>query len=171
MEENKKNLSSTGLDENIAALLTYIGGFVTGIIFIAIEKKSKFVLFNAWQSLILFGGLTILWIVFQPLVMAIPIFLTFLFSLFWLAVFILFIILAVKAYQGEEYLLPVIGQIAKRQAEKQISKPKQEQTEPENKEEENGNKETTEEENEKNNQGETENKSQESQKREENKEE
>ena len=44
--------SSTGLDENIAALLSYILGWVSGLIFFLIEKDSKFVRFHAMQSIL-----------------------------------------------------------------------------------------------------------------------
>src|SRR5690349_25147298 len=58
--------SSTGLDENIAALLSYIAGWVTGLVFFLIEKNSRLVRFHAMQSIILSGGgfviLIALWI-------------------------------------------------------------------------------------------------------------
>src|SRR5262245_54059556 len=59
--------SSTGLDENIAALLSYVAGWITGLVFFLIEKDSRLVRFHAMQSLILSGGgfviLIALWIV------------------------------------------------------------------------------------------------------------
>jgi uncharacterized membrane protein len=55
--------SSTGLDENIAALLSYIFGWVSGLIFFLIEKDSRLVRFHAMQSIITFGGLSALSIV------------------------------------------------------------------------------------------------------------
>jgi len=48
--------SSTGLDENVAALLSYIAGCITGLVFFLIEKDSRLVRFHAMQSLILSGG-------------------------------------------------------------------------------------------------------------------
>src|SRR6476659_5980561 len=48
--------SSTGLDENVAALLSYIAGWITGLVFFLIEKDSRLVRFHAMQSLILSGG-------------------------------------------------------------------------------------------------------------------
>src|SRR6185437_14644116 len=45
--------SSTGLDENIAALLSYIFGWVSGLIFFLIEKDSRLVRFHAMQSILL----------------------------------------------------------------------------------------------------------------------
>src|SRR5512147_1806076 len=53
MDEEKQK-SSTGLDENVAGLLCYLLGFVTGIIFLVVEKKSNFVKFHAKQSTITF---------------------------------------------------------------------------------------------------------------------
>ncbi len=44
--------SSTGLDENIAALLTYVVGWVSGLVFFLIEKDSKLVRFHAMQSIL-----------------------------------------------------------------------------------------------------------------------
>src|SRR5678809_1523675 len=55
--------SSTGLDENIAALLSYLFGWVSGLVFFLIEKNSRFVRFHAMQSLLLSGGVAVLWIV------------------------------------------------------------------------------------------------------------
>ena len=52
--------SSLGLDPNVAALLSYLGGFVSGIIIFVLEKDNKFVRFHAMQSLILFGALFVL---------------------------------------------------------------------------------------------------------------
>lgn len=68
--------TSTGLEPNIAALLSYILGWLTGIVFILIEKDNKFVRFHAMQSIIAFGGLTIVQILLGT-------FSTIIFSLLW----------------------------------------------------------------------------------------
>lgn len=47
--------TSIGLEENIAGVLTYLLGFITGIIFLLIEKENKSVRFNAAQSIVVFG--------------------------------------------------------------------------------------------------------------------
>ena len=106
--------SSTGLDANIAALLTYLLGFISGIIFLAIEKDSQFVRFHAMQSTIVSVGLFVLNIALG----FIPI-------LGWLVglllapvAFILWIFLMFKAFQGERFKLPVIGDIAEQQVAK-----------------------------------------------------
>ena len=55
--------TSTGLEANLAAALSYLVGFVTGIIFLLVEKDNKFVRFHAMQSILLSAGFTVLWIV------------------------------------------------------------------------------------------------------------
>ena len=103
--------SSTGLDVNLAALLTYLLGFITGIAFLVIEKDSRYVRFHAMQSTIVFGGL-----------FAVNIFLGLIPLLGWLfsfllipATFVLWIVLMFKAYQGEKFKLPYIGDMAEQQ--------------------------------------------------------
>ena len=52
MEEKER--SSTGLDENVAGFFCYLLGFITGIVFLVVEKRSGFVKFHAKQSTITF---------------------------------------------------------------------------------------------------------------------
>src|SRR6202045_15491 len=51
--------SSEGLAENVAGLLCYVLGWVTGIIFLLIDKR-PFVRFHAAQSIVVFGALTLI---------------------------------------------------------------------------------------------------------------
>jgi uncharacterized membrane protein len=51
-----KGRSSTGLDENVAGFFCYILGFITGIVFLVVEKRSSFVRFHAMQSTITFSA-------------------------------------------------------------------------------------------------------------------
>jgi uncharacterized membrane protein len=113
-DKNKthKGKSSTGMEENVVGLLCYVLGFITGIIFLVIEKDSKFVKFHAMQSIILFASLFILDIILG----FIPI-LGWLISLLLFPLsFILWLILMFQAYQGKLFKLPVIGDIAEKQA-------------------------------------------------------
>jgi len=100
--------SSTNLDENVAGLLCYLATFVTGIIFIILEKKSKFVRFHAMQSIVFFLGIWIVGFVvdYVPFIGGL---ISLLLSLFG---FIMWIVFMVKAYQHEYFKLPVVGQIA-----------------------------------------------------------
>ncbi len=99
--------SSTGLKPNIAGLLCYLFGWITGIIFLVIEKKSQFVRFHAAQSLVVFAALSILGIILN----FIP-YIWFLSAIVGLLGFALWVVLMYKAYQGETYKLPIAGDIA-----------------------------------------------------------
>ena len=59
MENKNLGTTSTGIQPNVAALLSYLLGWVTGLIFFLIEKDNKFVRFHAMQSIIVFGALTV----------------------------------------------------------------------------------------------------------------
>jgi uncharacterized membrane protein len=108
--------SSTGMDENVAGLLCYVAGWITGIIFLVLEKDSKFVKFHALQSIVVFGALSVVSIILGTLGQ-IP-FIGWLFvvlsSLIGLLGFILWIILMVKAYQHQLFKLPIAGDIAEK---------------------------------------------------------
>ena len=101
--------TSSGLDANLAAALSYLVGFVTGVIFLVVEKENKFVRFHAMQSTLVFAGIVGIDILLQlvpilgallVIVLVIP------------ASAILWLLLMFKADQGEEYKLPLVGQIA-----------------------------------------------------------
>ena len=103
--------SSTGLPDNIAGALCYFFPFIGGIVFLALEKRSRFVLFHALQSLITFGALMIchvlgsLFPILGPLLSA----LTFLCS------FAVWLLMIYHTLGGKWYRLPWAGQIADRQ--------------------------------------------------------
>lgn len=101
MAENK----GTGLPRNTAGALCYLLGWVTGIIFLLIEKQDKFVRFHAMQSVAVFGILT--------LASFIPVIGWILSPFLMIGGFILWLVLMVKAYQGEEFELPVVGKLAR----------------------------------------------------------
>jgi uncharacterized membrane protein len=116
MDQNDSgNKASTGLQPNLAGLLCYLAGFVTGIIFLIIEKDNKFVRFHAMQSIFVFGGLFVLNIVLS----FIPFIGWILIPFVGIAGLILWILLMFKAYNGETYKLPIVGDMA----EKQLQKP------------------------------------------------
>jgi uncharacterized membrane protein len=102
-----KERSSTGLDENVAGFLCYLFGFVTGIIFLVVEKRSSFVKFHAMQSTMTFLGLFVISI----LLGWIPIIGLLVYPI-WMLSLILWFILMVKALRGERYSLPIVGKMA-----------------------------------------------------------
>lgn len=111
---------------NVAGMLAYILGFVTGILFLLVDpyKNDRFVRFHAFQSIFfnlaviaffiawgtvssilisITGGLLALVIV--PITM-----------LVYLGVFVYWIFLMYKAYKNERYMIPYIGEMAARQS-------------------------------------------------------
>ena len=101
--------TSTGLDANLAAALSYLVGFVTGIIFLLMEKENRFVRFHAMQSTLLFTGIVLVDLFlriipylggFVAVIVVVPVS-----AALWL-------LLMFKAYQGEEFKLPLVGQMA-----------------------------------------------------------
>jgi len=106
--------SSTGLDSKVVGLLCYLAGFITGIIFLIVEKESRFVKFHAMQSIIVFASVVVLSIVFS----FIPVIGWFLGLLLTPLSFILWIALMLLALQGKAFKVPYIGDIAEQQANK-----------------------------------------------------
>lgn len=105
---------TTSQNRNLMAALSYLFGFITGIIFLLIEKKDDFVRFHAMQSTIAFGGL----FVFYLFMSFIPIIGWLIALLFWPVCLVAWVILMVKAYQGARFKLPFIGNIAEEQMKK-----------------------------------------------------
>ncbi len=112
MNEKHSNLgeTETGIKANVAALLSYLLGFVTGIIFVLIERKNQYVRFHAIQSIAAFGAIFVVkWVTqFIPYVGDL------LSGLVLLAGVVVWVILMVKSYQGERFKLPVTGDLAEK---------------------------------------------------------
>ena len=106
--------SSTGLDENIAAALSYLLGWVTGIIFFLLEPDRPFIRFHAAQSIVTFSSISIAMFILSW----VPFIGYFISALLGLLAFILWLILIIKAYQGERYKLPIAGDLAEKLAAK-----------------------------------------------------
>ena len=104
--------SSTRLDANLAAALAYLGGFVTGLVLLAVEKESRFVRFHAMQSTVFFLGVLVVSIAVNSILFLGALLYAF---LLFPAVMILWLVLMFKAYSGETYKLPVVGDFAEKQ--------------------------------------------------------
>ena len=101
--------TSTGLDANVAAALSYLVGFITGVVFLVIEKDNRFVRFHAMQSTVVFlaiVGIDILLQIVPILGALVVVFLVIPASA------VLWLVLMYKAYQGEEFSLPIVGPFA-----------------------------------------------------------
>ena len=113
-QESSEEASSTGLDPNIAGLLCYLLGLITGIVFLVIEKENRYVRFHAYQSLAVFGALFALSLIARLIPVVGPVV-----SVLLAPVgLILWILLMVKAYQGERFKLPLAGDWAEEQSGK-----------------------------------------------------
>jgi uncharacterized membrane protein len=116
-----------GLDENVASAACYVLTWVTGIIFFVMEKDNKTVRFHAMQSILTFLPLMILvWIISAIIGMmmfgaglygAVGIWGIFslIIMLIWIIMVLLWLFLMYKAYQGEKFLVPIVGAIAENQ--------------------------------------------------------
>ena len=112
MENKDLGKSSTGMQPNLAALLSYVVGIITGVIFFLIEKENKFVRFHAMQSILTFG----FFLVANAVLAFIPVIGWAIMPILGIVQLIVWIILMVKAYQGEKFKLPVVGDIAEKNA-------------------------------------------------------
>jgi uncharacterized membrane protein len=122
--------SSTGMSANVAGLLCYVAGWITGIVFVVLEKKSTFVKFHAWQSIITFGVLFVVWLILSRMLIDIGwgnLFYpnwgliragTVLGWIIGLGMLALWIILMIQAYQGKMWKVPLAGNWAEKQANK-----------------------------------------------------
>jgi len=102
--------TSTGLSPNTAGLLCYVGGWISGVVFLVLEQRNRFVRFHAIQSIITFGTITVAGI----LLGLIPVVGVAFSSIIGIVGFIAWIIMIVKASSGEWYRLPWAGDAAER---------------------------------------------------------
>ena len=121
--------SSTGLDENLAALLSYVFGWISGLIFFLMEKDSRLVRFHAMQSILLGAAAIVIFVVFWIVAVVSSLVVGYISSILggivWLVmvlvggvlglgIFVGAIISLIKAYQGQYFKLPVIGNYAEK---------------------------------------------------------
>ena len=121
---------AAGLEENVAGLLCYVLGWVTGLIFLLIDKR-PFVRFHAMQSLITFGGGAVVIMILGmvgfgigfaggvmggagSLMMGGISFL--IYMVLYVGMLVAWILCMVKAYQGQRYKLPFVGNLAENYA-------------------------------------------------------
>jgi uncharacterized membrane protein len=115
--------ASTGMSNNVAGLLCYVAGWITGLIFLLIEpyKNDKFVRFHAFQSIFFNVALIAVYIVAFIVgiilgvihlgLLMLPIWL-----ILWLGIVVVWVFLMVKAYNNQTFKLPIIGDLAAKQA-------------------------------------------------------
>lgn len=109
----------SGLAPNIASLLCYVCMPITSIIFLLLEKENKEVQFHAWQGttfgvgyILVIVALQILAAIIGAIVSFLGMIIGLLIPVVGLAAFVLWIICMVKAYQGERWKIPYVGDFA-----------------------------------------------------------
>jgi uncharacterized membrane protein len=105
--------SSTGLDVPVAAMLTYLLGFLTGLFFLSIERSSAFVRFHAYQSTLVSLSL----IAIDVLLQALPFGGALVVFVMWPIGLALWVFLMFTAFRGQAFELPVIGEFAARRVQ------------------------------------------------------
>lgn len=114
--------STMNMPQNQAAGLSYLAFWITGLIFFLMEKQNRFVRFHAMQSILFFGGLSVLSLLFTfARAFAVNIDVIYLVlgcfqSLIGLAIFVGWIVLMVNAFQGKYFKLPIVGDYAEKYA-------------------------------------------------------
>jgi uncharacterized membrane protein len=118
--------ASTGMTNNVAACLCYLFGWITGLIFLLIDpyKNDRFVRFHAFQSIFLSVGILAVWfavfflsIILGFITRGLGFFLMGpLMTIVWLGFLVTVIITMIKAYGNQQFKLPIIGDLAAKQA-------------------------------------------------------
>lgn len=103
--------STLGLDANLAGVLAYLFGAISGIVLLTLEREDRYVRFHAMQSTLTFLLVTGLLLALGSL----PVVGVVLSALVYLAALVVWAVLMFKAFTGEAYRLPYIGELAARQ--------------------------------------------------------
>lgn len=104
-------------DRNIVAALSYVLGFITGIVILLVEKDDKFIRFHAMQSTTVTGSLFLaniaLGLLLKPLGI-LDVFSGVLNIIFWILILLVIIISFVKTYQGKLFKWPLVGEFSEK---------------------------------------------------------
>jgi uncharacterized membrane protein len=104
------------IPENIAGMLAYF--VVPAVVFLLVEpfKRNRFVRFHSFQCLISFGALILIHLVLGVFLKFVPLVVLPLYGLLLIAELTLLLLLLYKAYLGEIFKLPYVGQWAEERA-------------------------------------------------------
>ncbi|OGD96797.1 hypothetical protein A3F02_00215 [Candidatus Curtissbacteria bacterium RIFCSPHIGHO2_12_FULL_38_9b] len=111
-------MANNDSNRNLVAALSYLLGFVTGIVIFLVEKDDKFIRFHALQSTIVTAGLLVIniavGVILRPigLLDAIAGFFN---ILIWLVIVLIIFVSFIRAYQGQMFKWPVAGKFAEKQ--------------------------------------------------------
>lgn len=112
-----KMKTKLGLEENLEAMLCYVLGWISGIAFLLLEKDSEFVRFHAAQSTVAFLGFTVASVIIGHLatIPIIGLFFLIINALIAICAAIVWIVCIIKAFQGERFKLPIVGNLVEKQ--------------------------------------------------------
>ena len=102
--------SGSGLPKNTAAALSYVLGLITGIVFLTLEKNDSYIRFHATQSI----GLSVVWLGGWVILTIIPVIGWVLLPFWGLLMFVLWLVAIVKAWQGEKFEIPIVGEYTRK---------------------------------------------------------
>jgi len=114
-----------GLSENLASALCYLLGFITGVLFLVLEpySRNRTIRFHTFQSILFSVAIAVIWFVWGIVstgLVAIPFIGFFLSSVLAAAISLgtlgCWLFLMWKAYNGQRYVMPIIGPFAEKQA-------------------------------------------------------
>ncbi len=115
--------SSMGMQPNVAAGLSYVLGWVTGLIFFLIEKQNRFVRFHAMQSILFFGGIQVIVLILSVIgnIGFLGLLTFFASSALELIGLVGWIVLMINGFQGKYFKLPIVGDYAEKYANQGVA--------------------------------------------------
>jgi uncharacterized membrane protein len=113
--------TSTGVEPRLAAVLSYTAWWLSGLVFLIIEPQHRGVRFHAAQSLVLFGGLSVVIGLLSMLSVGMLVVSTsafqisrFLVSAVWIVAVVIWLVLMFRALKGETWRVPLVADLAEK---------------------------------------------------------
>jgi uncharacterized membrane protein len=120
--------STTGIDARLASVLCYSVWWVTGGLFLLLERQHPTVRFHAAQSLVLFGAISVLLVVlgaFSAVALVLSSetyqFVRVIADLLWAGAAVIWLVLVLRAWRGEAWRVPLAAALADRVVERTSS--------------------------------------------------
>lgn len=111
--------TSTGVDPRLSALLCYMAWWVSGLVFLIIEQQNRAVRFHAAQSLVLFGGLSVLIALLSVVSIGMLVVSSNAFQaarvvvyVVWVLAVGIWLLLMYRTFKGETWRVPLAGDLA-----------------------------------------------------------
>jgi uncharacterized membrane protein len=121
--EDLTGVTSTGVDPRLSALLCYLAWWVSGLVFLVIEQEHRAVRFHAAQSIVLFGGLSLLILLMAMASLGVLFISPAAFQAIWMLSWLLslgsvalWLFVMLKVLRGESWRVPYAGNLAARLA-------------------------------------------------------